>query len=154
MKNKHCSSLAILIVMVFFAFGSTEKESKTESQPTNPITRVIEFSVRHSLLMSNTGVLQIRNRTGRPINGINVAYYSQDTASVSSYKVGSLDPFAQEEIGVLESGWAIEANEVVSVSADGYDSVALYFWEDDKGRLVWSEGYGAKKLAQFLQALK
>lgn len=157
MPNKNGNALVVILIVVcvivaivFFAGRS----DNTSPLPANPVTGVLEFSVRYSLLVEKTGVLQIKNRTSSPIAGVTIQYYNQDSEDEHSYTVGTISSWEQKEVGVLESGWVIEPNEVVVVGASGYDSVALYFWNDQQGELRWSEGYGKKKLEQFLLKMK
>ena len=110
-----------------------------------PITSTLEFTWRHSLMIGGTGVLRIRNLTGEPAPGVYLHYQNQDSGQTRDYSVGSIAPFNTVEVGVLESGWMIEPNEVVTVSSDGYRSQPLYFYNDRAGRMIMTHGYAAKK---------
>ena len=156
MRDRNGNALVVVLVVIcivaFLYF--TGRSDTTDPMPDNPITGVLDISLRYSLLLSGTGVLQIKNSTGDLIEGVTLEYYNQDSGQKQSYSVGTLGARAEREIGILESGWYIEANEVIVIDADGFDPVALYFWKDDQGDLRWSEGYGKKKLGQFLLKMK
>ena len=145
-KNIGCLPGAFILLLV----GAILIFALNRSDGTNPITNVLDVSWRYSMLNSGTGVLQIKNITKSPISGVTIDYYNQDNKQKQSYTVGKINGFAEIEVGILESGWAIEPNEVITVNAAYYNSVAIYFWKDAEGNLTYEEGYGKKKLKQFL----
>lgn len=110
-----------------------------------PITSTLEFTWRHSLMVGGTGVLRIRNHSSEPMSAVHLHYENQDSGQTQDYSVGSIAPFNTVEVGVLESGWMIEPNEVVIVSSDGYQPQSLYFYNDRAGRMIMTHGYAAKK---------
>jgi hypothetical protein len=122
------------------------------SQP-SPVTSLVDFHWRQSLLLGDTGVLQITNKTGKPTPTLLLDYKSQDSGEKLTYCVDAIGPYATVEVGVLESGWAIEPNEVVTVSATGYTPRSLYFYKDKKGEMIMSPGYAAKKAHQIGESI-
>lgn len=145
-------SLAVLLLLaVSGAIGCNQSEANTQTAPSNPVTNGLQISHRYSILNSSTAVLQLQNITSGPLSGVTIHYYNQDSGETMGYTVGTINPGRQKEIGVLESGWSIEPNEIVTISAYGYDAVKYYFWLDNRGQLVASQGYGLKKLHQVQQ---
>ena len=152
-SDSGCSIVVILIivgVVLYFMFRS----DSTNPISTNSVSQVLELSCRNSYMDSKTAVLQIKNISSYDISGITLEYLNQDNQNKSSYNVGTIKSGTQEEIGYFESGWMIEPNEVVTIEASGYDSVALYFWNDKNGNLIYSTGYGKKKLGQFIRKMQ
>ena len=123
----------------------------SEEQRTPSVTSIVDVSWRSSLLLSNTGVLRITNRSSQPTPTIRIRYRNQDTGNSTSYTVGSINGNATAEVGILESGWMIEPNEIITVTATGYRSQNYYFYEDTNGEMIMTRGYAAKKTQQVFE---
>ena len=113
-----------------------------------PISSLLEVSWRYSLMLTDTGVLRIKNKTEQPTPAISLHYKDQDSGKTMNYELGGLTPLATVEVGVLENGWAIEPNQVIKVVAPGYSEEELYFYKDTNGKMLMAPGYAEKKLQQ------
>ncbi|MCG8584242.1 MAG: hypothetical protein MI757_05970 [Pirellulales bacterium] len=78
-------------------------------------------------------------------------YINQDNGNTRDVIVDSIDANDSVEVGVLESGWVIEPNEIVTVWAEGYSSQDLYFYKNTKGEMIMTRGYAAKKSQQIAE---
>lgn len=117
------------------------------------VSEVLQFGSRESMLASGTAVLQIKNRTTAPIP-VTLNYVNQGSKQTKTYNAGTIAPGKVIEVGILESGWTVEANEEVTVSAPNYRPATLYFYKDQNGKLIYSIGWGRKKANQLMQALE
>lgn len=144
-----CLGWIVLGIVAFVIYGVYVESANEKGGSDDPsITNIVELGWRKSLLASGTGVLQIKNISNNTTPSIWVSYKNNDSDNTDDYEVGSLDTDEMEEVGILESGWVIEPNEVITVYADGYKSKSLYSYEDSKGELKISGSYIGKKANQ------
>lgn len=125
-----------------------------EAPPSNPLSSAISLGVRYSLMIPDSGVLQLHNSSESTLFNVAIHYFDQDTQEEKAYSVGTMFPGSSEEIGVLESGWPVEANQIITLSATDFDSVSYYFVKNQAGQIVYTDSYAKKKIAQIADLIE
>lgn len=160
-----CGCLVIIAVGIFFAYNAYNgsSSSKASSSSTLPsLTKIIDFSRRASALDADTSVLILKNKTGEYILDMSMLLEDQNTLGPKKdangkphlyerhkdYQPPPLIPHGSIEIGILETGWLLKADTVVTISLKGYEDQSIYFYKDGSGRLQMALSYSDKKAAQ------
>lgn len=125
-----------------------------KSEKGSPLSNIIEVSLRYSMVIPDSGVLQLKNNGNQPITGINIEYHNLDKGGRKTYILRRVGPHETEEVGILESGWSVEENEVITISSDGFSPITIYTWKSSAGDLAYSKSYWQKKLGQSIDSIK
>ena len=89
------------------------------------LSRVLHVVVRPSLMNSNTGVIQLTNTSPKPLHKLTVYLRSRDRNQRTSYNVTELKPSERTEIGLLETSWALEPNEEITITCEEFSPLRL-----------------------------
>ncbi len=139
------------------------------SRPAKPsITTVLDFAWRASLADKDTAVLIMTNKSNVSLENIAMKLEDQTTLDLeqaskddsaglysrhAEFTVQRLAPGAKKEIGVLETGWLLKPDTVITLSHESYEPESVYFYLNSRGKMVMSVGYASKKGAQLTEKL-
>ena len=123
--------ITLSIVLPFSCGGWTDK-----STPPRPsVNNVVELSTRRSLLSPGTAVLIIKNKTGSVVKGLSISYRNRDSNQKKFHLVSDIAAFSRTEVGILESGWALEPNEIFSIHLENHEGATYKTFRADDGSI-------------------
>ena len=154
MKRNSNSSWFNFILISSIIVGMSYCNFCAAATSSTSITTVLGISFRMSNFISNTAVLQIKNKTKHDIKNIRLKYTNLNSGEKMTYKINIIKQGKTKEIGFFESGWTIEPDEVIVISINGYAADTFHFWKDNQGKFRMSNGYIKKKIGQTILKLK
>lgn len=128
--------VVIIIVVCIRMVGCLSHTIASSSSPPSLLTAV-HVSMRQSLLDSNTGVLQLENRSSSPISNIVLIFRNLDSREDRRFDIRTLQSREQTEIGALEAAWTFVPNETIDISLqDGsYAPVRFLTYRAEGGQI-------------------
>jgi hypothetical protein len=100
------------IIVVAFLFFKPEVFRTAVQVP-------VSVSIRDSIVGIGN-VVQITNTSNTTLTGVIVTGRNSGMNQSLSYEIQSLGPRQNTEVGWMEWGWKVAANETITVSASGY----------------------------------
>ena len=121
--------LVVVLTLVKLVSGcSGRPPSKTPTA-----AKVVDISMRQSLLDFSSGVLRVTNKSSSTLTWIAVHFRNTETNQSGAYTIDSLAPGATREIGLLEAGWKFDPNESIRVSLAGYSDISFSTFRASSG---------------------
>jgi hypothetical protein len=105
-----------LILIALFVTGCDS--IKRESFRT-PLQTPVSVSIRGSYVGFGN-VVQVRNNSDKMLTGVVVTGRNHGQNASASYRVGNIRPGEVRDVGWREWNWKVDADETVTVSADGF----------------------------------
>jgi hypothetical protein len=103
---------AIFFFVVFPVLMTCQRWFENTIVPPKPL---IDASIRNSLLDSKSGVLVLKNFSGRQLSTVSVHAQNLDSGQKTKYNIKSMSPDEVVELGLLEMNWKFIPHEEIRI---------------------------------------
>ena len=123
-RGREGNAAVVVVVLIAVAVLAAYLIKNPDQVRVRPIQVPVGVSVRGSALGLGN-VLQVRNSSHKALTGVQVSARNDAADTSISHVLGQLAPGETKELGWMEWGWVVEAEETVTVRADGHAPITF-----------------------------